>query len=34
MSEAVAMYRSFGFRETDPYYDNPVDGALFMELCL
>lgn len=34
MEEAIALYRSFGFREIAPYYHNPVEGALFMELWL
>ena len=34
MDEAIALYRSFGFREIAPYYHNPVVGALFMELPL
>jgi putative acetyltransferase len=34
MDRAIAMYQSFGFREIDPYYDNPVTGAKFMELSL
>jgi putative acetyltransferase len=34
MAEAVRMYRSLGFREIEPYYENPVEGALFMELTL
>jgi putative acetyltransferase len=34
MSEAIKMYRSFGFREIEPYYHNPVEDALFMELTL
>ena len=32
MNDAIALYRSFGFRETEPYYENPVPGAKFMEL--
>jgi putative acetyltransferase len=34
MDRAIALYRSIGFREIPPYYDNPVEGALFMELAL
>lgn len=34
MNEAIKMYHAFGFREIEPYYHNPVKGALFMELTL
>lgn len=34
MDQAIAMYRSFGFKEIPPYYENPVRDALFMELAL
>src|SRR4051794_2243781 len=30
MQAAVAMYRQFGFREIQPYRQNPIDGALYM----
>ena len=34
MDRAIAMYRSLGFREIEPYYQNPVEDAAFMELIL
>ena len=34
MNDAMALYRSLGFVEIEPYYDNPVPGAKFMELSL
>lgn len=34
MGKAVDLYRSYGFREIRPYYDNPHEGVLFMELTL
>ena len=34
MASAVSLYRSFGFREIDPYIFNPIPGALFMEKTL
>lgn len=34
MPEAIALYRSMGFREIAPYTENPVEGALFMELVM
>jgi putative acetyltransferase len=34
MKDAVAMYRKLGFKEIAPYRENPIQGALYMELDL
>ena len=34
MDRAIAMYRVLGFKDIAPYYNNPVEGAAFMELAL
>lgn len=34
MQDAVRMYRAYGFREIAPYRENPIPGALYMELAL
>ncbi len=34
MREAIALYRSMGFREITPYDETPVEGVVFMELGL
>jgi len=34
MDDAIALYRSLGFEDIEPYYQNPVPDAKFMELKL
>ena len=34
MDKAIALYQSIGFVEIEPYCQNPVEGAKFMELTL
>ena len=34
MKEATRLYQSLGFHPIAPYRDNPLDGALFLELDL
>lgn len=34
MDQAIAMYRSLGFKDIERYYNNPYEDAAFMELLL
>lgn len=34
MAKARALYERMGFREVEPYYDNPMPDACYMELQL
>lgn len=34
MDQAIGLYQSIGFVEIEPYYENPVEGAKFMQLQL
>jgi putative acetyltransferase len=34
MGPAIALYESLGFRRIAPYYDNPNEGVVFLELDL
>ncbi|HWQ79500.1 MAG TPA: GNAT family N-acetyltransferase [Anaerovoracaceae bacterium] len=34
LKEAISLYRYKGFYETEPYYENPLENAIFMALDL
>jgi putative acetyltransferase len=34
MARAVGLYGTYGFRVIEPYYNNPYQGVMFMELVL
>jgi len=34
MDAAIRLYEAFGFQRTEPYYANPIPGALFFKLRL
>jgi putative acetyltransferase len=34
MADAIALYRSFGFAETPPYWDSPVEQTVYMARSL
>lgn len=34
MKEAIELYRLLGFKDTEPYCYNPIEGAIYKELVL
>src|SRR5437899_2794707 len=34
MTAAIALYRSLGFKDCDPYRYNPIEGAVYLEVSL
>lgn len=34
MTPAITLYRQLGFRSIPAYYDNPIPGAVYLELAL
>ncbi|MCM1023528.1 MAG: GNAT family N-acetyltransferase [Prevotella sp.] len=34
LESAVRLYKKYGFRETEPYYDNPMEDVIYMKLEL
>jgi len=32
LTQAVALYQKFGFKEIPPYYDNPLDHVIYFKL--
>ncbi len=34
LESAVRLYKKYGFKETEPYYDNPMEDVIYMKLKL
>lgn len=34
LENAARLYKKYGFKETEPYYDNPMEDVIYMKLKL
>lgn len=34
MREAISLYEALGFKKAEPYYNNPIEGTIYMEMDL
>ena len=34
LQSAIRLYKRFGFQETEPYYDNPMEDVIYMKKLL
>ena len=34
LKNAIYLYKKYGFTETEPYYNNPMEDVIYMKLNL